>query len=317
MTRVLVAEGVRKRYGALVALDDVDLEIAAGEVLALLGPNGAGKTTLVSIVAGLRRADAGRVEVAGCDVARDPHGARLRLGLAPQELGVYPTLSVRDNLRFHGELAGLRGAELRRRIAEAAQALALERLLARAARTLSGGEARRLHTAMSVMGRPALLLLDEPTAGADLDMRAQLLALVRALAAEGTGVCYSTHYLHEVERLGASVAIIDAGRIAARGSLDALVGRYGRAGVELRFDGPPPPLDGDRVSDTSVRVATREAPAEAAARILARLGAETRRLRAVELIEPSLESVFLDVTGRRFSVNGHHAGGGEDDDGGA
>jgi ABC-2 type transport system ATP-binding protein len=254
----LIVEGVRKRYGELTALDGVDLEIAPGEVLALLGPNGAGKTTLVSIVAGLLRADAGRVRVAGHDVAREPHAARLRLGLAPQELGVYPTLSVRENLRFHGELAGLRRAELERRVAEVAEALALAPLLARPARTLSGGEARRLHTGMSVMGRPALLLLDEPTAGADVGMRAQLLGLVRALAAAGTGVCYSTHYLHEVEQLDATVAILDAGRIAARGSLAALLARHGRARLEL--------------------------------------------------VKPSLERVFLEVTGRRFSSNGEGIG---------
>jgi ABC-2 type transport system ATP-binding protein len=302
----LIVEGVRKRYGEVTALDGVELEVSPGEVVALLGPNGAGKTTLVSVVAGLLRADAGRVRVAGFDVAREPHAARLRLGLAPQELGVYPTLSVRENLRFHGELAGLRRAELDRRVAEVAEALALGGLLRRAARTLSGGEARRLHTGMSVMGRPALLLLDEPTAGADVGMRAQLLALVRALAADGAGVCYSTHYLHEVEQLDASVAILDAGRIVARGSLAALVGRHARAGVELRFDGPPPVLEGEsnvrRAPDGTLCVATDEPPAIAAARILARLGDATSRLRAVELIEPSLESVFLDVTGRRFSA---------------
>jgi ABC-2 type transport system ATP-binding protein len=231
--RVLVVEGLHKRYGELTALDGVDLEIAAGEVLALLGANGAGKTTLVSIVAGLRRADAGRVRVAGFDVVRAPRAARAALGLVPQELGVYRTLSVRDNLRFHGELAGLRKAELARRVAELAEALALGELLGRAARTLSGGEARRLHTAIGVIGRPRLLLLDEPTAGADAGMRAQLLALVRALAAEGTAVCYTTHYLPEVEQLGASIAIIDAGRVVTRGSLAALVAAHGRARVEV------------------------------------------------------------------------------------
>ena len=254
----LAVRGVRKRHGDVTALDGVELEIAPGEVLALLGPNGAGKTTLVSIVAGLLRADAGRVRVAGHDIERDAHGARLLLGLAPQELGVYPTLSVRENLRFHGELAGLRRAELQRRVAEVAEALALAPLLGRPARTLSGGEARRLHTGMSVMGRPALLLLDEPTAGADVEMRAQLLALVRKLAADGAGVCYSTHYLHEVEQLGASVAILDAGRIVARGALAALLARYGRARLEL--------------------------------------------------VKPSLESVVLDVTGRRCSPERDGAG---------
>jgi ABC-2 type transport system ATP-binding protein len=300
----LLVEGVRKRYGDTIALDGVDLEIAAGEIVALLGPNGAGKTSLVSIVAGLRRPDAGSVHVAGVDALREPHAVRAHLGLAPQELGVYPTLSVRDNLRFHGELAGLRRTALSRRVAEVADALALSGLLQRAARELSGGEARRVHTAMSVMGRPRLLLLDEPTAGADIGMRAQLLELVRTLAAEGAAVCYSTHYLPEVEQLGASIAIIDAGRIVARGPLQALVAAHSSAAVELRFEGPPPELaemPQARADGATLRVATEESPAVAAARILAGLGDATRRLRAVELIEPSLETVFLELTGRRFS----------------
>jgi len=249
----LVTEQLRKRYGDVVALEGVDLEIAAGEVVALLGPNGAGKTTLVSIAATLRRPDAGRVAVDGVDVVRLPRLARARLGLVPQELGVYPTLSVRDNLRLFGELGGLRGAELARRLAGVAELLALERLLDRPARTLSGGEARRLHTAMGVMRTVPLLLLDEPTAGADPETRLRLLALVRALAADGTGVCYTTHYLPEVDQLGASVAILDAGRIVARGSLDALVRAHGAGKVEP--------------------------------------------------VRPSLETVFLNVTGRRYEAD--------------
>ncbi|HEX7291912.1 MAG TPA: ABC transporter ATP-binding protein [Conexibacter sp.] len=298
----LVVEGLCKRYGDVTALDGVNLEIAAGEVVGLIGPNGAGKTTMVSIAATLRRADAGRVIVAGHDATREPHAVRARLGLAPQDLGVYPTLSVRDNLRLHGKLVGLRRAILERRIAEVAEALRLEDLLHRAARTLAGGEARRLHTAMSVLGRPALVLLDEPTAGADVQTRTGLLELVQALAAEGIGVCYSTHYLPEVESLGATVAIMNAGRIVVRGSLSALVASYGSTGVELRFDGPPPVLDGEpgvRVAGSTLCVATNEPPAVAAARILARLGAETRRLCSIELIQPSLERVFIDVTGGR------------------
>jgi ABC-2 type transport system ATP-binding protein len=301
-------EGVHKRYGDTVALRGVELVVAAGEILALLGPNGAGKTSLVSIVAGLVKPDSGRVRIAGLDSQRE--AATAQIGLAPQDLGVYPTLTVRDNLRFHGELAGMRRGVLARRIAEVAEALTLEHLLGRAARELSGGEARRLHTAMSVMHRPRLLLLDEPTAGADIGMRAQLLALVRRLADDGAAVCYSTHYMAEVEQLGASVAIIDAGRIVARGPLQTLVSAHGGNAVELRFEGRPPDLAGEpyvHVDDATVRVSTADPPAVAAASILAGLGDATRRLRSVELIEPSLESVFLELTGRRFGreLNGN------------
>src|ERR1035437_1143133 len=181
--------GVTKRYGDNVALNDVDLDIRPGEILGLLGPDGAGKTTLVSIAAGLLRADAGTVKVCGIDVRRDPVGARRRLGLAPQELGVYPLLSVRENLVFFGEMAGLRSHQLRRRIEEVADDLDLGTFIDRKAQFLSGGEKRRLHTAMALIPRPALLLLDEPTTGVDVATRAHLIQVVRKLAAEGAAVC--------------------------------------------------------------------------------------------------------------------------------
>jgi ABC-2 type transport system ATP-binding protein len=303
----LVVESLTKRYREVTALADVDLQIAEGEILALLGANGAGKTTLLSIVAGLRRPDAGRVWVNGTDIHVRPSEARRALGLAPQETGVYPTLRVRDNLHFFGELGGLRRAPLRRRISEIGEAFALSHLLTRTVRTLSGGEARRLHTAMIFMYRPALLLLDEPTAGVDIRNRALLLDVIRALAAEGSSVCYSTHYLPEVEQLNASVAIIDHGRIIASGSAAELVRTYGHAAVELHFADRAPTLKRAgtlQVSGTVLRIVTNLPPAIEAAEILSELGADAQRLRAVELIRPSLENVFLELTGRHTAIEG-------------
>ncbi len=301
---MLDVENLRKAYDGVVALDGVDLRIGAGEIVGLLGPNGAGKTTLVSIVAGLRRADAGSVHVDGLDIATAPYKARRRLGLAPQDLGVYPILDVRENLRFFGELAGLGGRELVQRIDEVAEPLELTDLLTRPVRTLSGGEKRRVHTAMAMLHRPPLLLLDEPTTGVDVGTRTRLLEVVRALAAEsGTAVCYSTHYLPEVEALGASVAIFDRGRLVARGTLAELVAAHGRCLVELTFDGPAPDL-GEHFAQAErdgevLRIPASE-PAADAARALGALGPDAGRLRSIELVRPSLESVFLAVTGRRY-----------------
>src|SRR5205085_662314 len=154
---MLGVQGLCKSYGDVVALDGVDLDIAAGEICGLLGPNGAGKTTLVSIVAGLRDADAGGVVVNGVDALANSASARRFIGLAPQELGIYPTVRVRDNLVCFGELAGLRGRVLADRIGEIGEILELTALLDRPARTLSGGEKRRLHTAMAMMHHPPLL----------------------------------------------------------------------------------------------------------------------------------------------------------------
>ena len=294
--------GVRKAYGRTVALDGVDLAVPAGEILGLLGPNGAGKTTLVSIVAGLRRADAGTVHLDGIDVARDPNAAQQRLGLAPQETGVYLTIPVRENLWYFGGLAGLRGVELRARIDELAGELGLAELLDRRAAELSGGERRRLHTAMALIHRPPLVLLDEPTTGSDVRTRRDLLALVRRLADEGTAVVYSTHYLHEIEELDAEVAFIDHGRIVARGGVSELVRTHGTSALVLTFDGPVPErarVDGSVVDGSVVRIAAPD-PARVAAQLLPSLGDGNDGLRGIEVVHPSLESVFLTVTGRKY-----------------
>ena len=303
---MLGVEGVRKSYGDVVALRGVDLSIGAGEICALLGPNGAGKTTLVSIICGLRRPDAGSVTVNGVDAVNDSGRARCHLGFAPQELAIYPTVRVRENLAFAGELADIRRRDLVARIEEVADALELTALLDRPARALSGGEKRRVHTAMAVIHRPRLLLLDEPTTGVDVATRARLLETVRRLAeVDGTAVCYSTHYLPEVEALGASVTIIDRGEVIAQGAVADLVAEHARTVVELTFDGPAPdvtvPGSCTVVGDT-IRFDSPQ-PAVDAARVLARLGTHAERLRGMEVVTPSLESVFLAVTGRRYSEN--------------
>ena len=305
---MLLVRGVHKRYGAVEALRGVDLDVVAGEICALVGPNGAGKTSLVSIVAGLRRPDVGQVEVGGLDVTTHRQQVGRLLGLAPQELSIYPSIKVRDNLVLYGELAGLRGADLRRRVEETAEALGITDLLSRQGNALSGGQKRRLHTAMALVHRPPLLLLDEPTVGADIESRRQLLDLVRRLAADGAAVCYSTHYLPEVEVLGASVAILEAGRVIARGSLTDLLAAHAEPAVELQFHGAPPRhlterpgavVDGDRV-----RVPAPD-PAATAAAILTALRPDDPALAGVEVIHPTLESVYLTLAGRRYDTEDH------------
>jgi ABC-2 type transport system ATP-binding protein len=294
--------GIRKAYGATVALDGIDLTVAPGTILGLLGPNGAGKTSLVSIVAGLRRPDAGTVHVGGVDVVRDPQRAQRVVGLAPQDTGVYLTISVRDNLRFFAGLAGLRRRDLHRRVNDIAEALGLAELLGRRASDLSGGERRRLHTAIALVHRPRLVLLDEPTTGADVRTRSEILAFVRSLADDGSAVVYSTHYLHEIEELDADVAFIDHGRIVARGGVDELIAQHGSSALELTFDGPVPAgvvVDNAIVLNSSVRIPSPD-PAGTAAQLLPRLGAAGGTLRGIEVVRPSLEAVFLSVTGRRY-----------------
>lgn len=300
---MLRVAGLSKSYGDIVALNGVDLSIEPGQIMGLLGPNGAGKTTLVSIVAGLRRADSGSVRVGDLDALADPVATGRLIGLAPQELGIYPLLTVRENLLYYGELADLRGGGLRARIDEVVDALDLARLVDRPCRFLSGGEKRRVHTAMALMHRPPLLLLDEPTTGVDVRTRTRVLEVVRGLAADGSAVCYSTHYLPEVESLGASVAILEDGRILVHGEVDELIRKHGECAVELTFEGEAPSVAAGRRTervDGMLRIYS-DRPGADAAEALVRLGHHVERLRAVEIVTPSLEGVFLALTGRRYS----------------
>jgi ABC-2 type transport system ATP-binding protein len=298
---MLDVQGCSKAYGPHQALDAVDLEVAAGEITALLGRNGAGKTTLVSIVAGLRRADAGRVLIGGIDTAADPRRARANLGLAPQETGVYPTLSCRDNLRLFAGLAGLGRKETRAAINELAESLGLIELLDRRAKELSGGERRRLHTAIALVGHPSVVLLDEPTVGADIQTRAQLLHVVRELASEGAAVVYSTHYFPEVAELDASVVILERGRVRARGSISAVIAEHSVGAVDLVFEGPAPDLGrlvavgAVTTSGPNVRITTND-PATVTADVLAGLDKHAANLRGLTVSQPSLETAFLQLT---------------------
>jgi ABC-2 type transport system ATP-binding protein len=298
---MLQVDGLSKAYGQRRALVDVDLEVAAGEITALLGRNGAGKTTLVSIVAGLRVADGGTVTIAGIEVSKTSRQARARLGIAPQETGVYPTLSCRDNLRLFAGLAGHGRRDIRARIDELAESLALTGLLDRRAKELSGGERRRLHTAIALVGRPELVLLDEPTVGADIQTRARLLAVVRRLAHDGAAVVYSTHYFPEVEELGATLAILERGRMLARGHIADVVAEYAVGEIVLTFAGRPPDLTlvaSDQVVTTRgshVRIETND-PASISAAVLASLDTRSADLRGLTVSPPSLEAAFLRLT---------------------
>ena len=296
---LVAISGLVKRYGDKTVLDALDLTLQAGEVLALLGPNGAGKTTLVSIVAGLRPFEAGSVLVDGIDVARSPRKARERIGLAPQELGVYPPLTVEENLTFFGRLSGMSRRVISARIAELAPALDLTDLLHKQASILSGGQKRRLHTAMALVSNAPLLLLDEPTVGADIESRQRLLDVVRRLTDDGAAICYTTHYLAEVEELDARVAILHDGRIAAESRIPDLIRAHGHGHVELRFDGPAPSVAGairDAADAAVLRFPSNE-PAIAAGAVISALGDDARRVRSVEIVRDGLEAAYRSVTG--------------------
>lgn len=293
--------GLRKAYGSDEALRGVDLDVGAGEVVALLGPNGAGKTTLVSIVAGLRKADSGVVQVDGIDALRHSREVRRLIGLAPQDTGIYPVVSVRQNLALFGGLSGVRRRDVNRRVEEVAEALAITDLLDKQAGRLSGGQKRRVHTAIAFMHSPRLLLLDEATTGADVETRAHILELVRRLADDGSAVLYSTHYLAEVSSLpGATVAILDLGRVIARGDVQELVSAHAVPVLELTFHGDAPSVT--QVQATAIDRNRLRIPAEDPASTLVAVLPELPEgsLAAVDIVRPDLEAVYLALTGRRY-----------------
>jgi ABC-2 type transport system ATP-binding protein len=272
---MLMAQGLVKQYGSRRALDGFDLEVLPGEITGLIGHNGAGKSTFVEVVTGLVRPDAGTVSVGGVDVLRERRGARALTGLAPQELSLYVSATVRDNLRLFAALAGLRRRALRLAVDRVAEELQLTDLLDQRTGLLSGGQQRRTQAAAALVGGAPLLLLDEPTAGADPETRGALLAAVRARAADGAAVLYTTHYLPELADLGATLAVARSGRIIARGDQETLItGLPGELRVRLGVASdhgclPDPIARRAQTEDGELRIASTDPPADLAALLTA------------------------------------------------
>jgi daunorubicin resistance ABC transporter ATP-binding subunit len=306
------AAGVVKAFGKVTALDRVDLTVGSGTLAALLGPNGAGKTTLVRIIATLSRPDAGQVRVLGYDVAARPAQVRARIGLTGQYAGLDEELRGRDNLVLIGRLAGLRRRQAHRRAAELAGTFGLADAVDRTVRTYSGGMRRRLDLAASLMARPALLVLDEPTTGLDPGSRQQLWAALSGLRAEGTTMLLTTQYLEEADRFADVVHVLNRGRIIASGTAAQLKARAGSRVAEIRLDDPAavsaaaralarrlPLLPGAIRTETGTGRLTLAAPDGTATLLAAAaaLAADGITIDDLGLRQPSLDEAFLALTG--------------------
>ena len=290
----LDARGIRKSYAAHKVLRGVDLRVEPGQILGLLGRNGAGKSTLITILCGLRRADSGSISICGHRPA-STDAARL-IGYAPQDLGIYPDLSVAQNLATFGELNGLGRREAASRAGEVMELLGLTEKRGQRASHLSGGQQRRLHAGMAIMHRPRLVFMDEPTVGADVEARSQILRAVCQLADDGAAVVYTSHYLAEFEELGSDIAILNEGRIVASGTLEEIVSRHGRAEVTLEFDRPVPSIDGWSSDDRRLHLIGDEAdPGSRIGEALASPALKGARLTDVRIMQASLHNAYLQI----------------------
>ena len=227
---MLEIKHLRKAFGELLAVDDVSLTLAPGQLLGLLGPNGAGKTTTVSMIAGLLTPDRGDVLIAGHRLAGDTDPAKRRIGLVPQDLALYDELSARANLRFFGALYSLSGRALDAAIDGALNLVGLADRAGDAVKTFSGGMKRRLNLAAGLLHEPDILLLDEPTVGVDPQSRNAIFENLETLKARGKALLYTTHYMEEVERLADRIVVVDHGRVIADDTLAGLQSRFAVAG---------------------------------------------------------------------------------------
>jgi ABC-2 type transport system ATP-binding protein len=298
MTFAIEALNVEKRYGALQALAGVSLAVAEGEFFGLLGPNGAGKTTLISIIAGLARASGGKVRVMGADVVEDYRRARRMLGVVPQELVFDPFFTVRETLRIQSGYFGLRnnGAW----IDEVIHHLDLGAKADANMRTLSGGMKRRVLVAQALVHKPPVIVLDEPTAGVDVELRQGLWKFIRRLNRDGHTIVLTTHYLEEAEELCDRIAMLKAGRVVALDSTRNLLENFSGLVLKLRLDRDtlPADLDVEVLASDGGRFTLRLRDYAGLEQVLHRLREAGAAIRELELEPPDLEEVFLRVMAR-------------------
>jgi ABC-2 type transport system ATP-binding protein len=306
----IVARGLSKRYGTVLALDGLDLDVPSGSIFGLLGPNGAGKTTSIRLLTGLARPSSGTATVAGIEIGLDRPELHRRLGYLDQDPRFYSWMEGRELLELTGRLSGLRGAELTTRVAEVLDLVGLRAVARRRIGGWSGGMRQRLGIAQALIHRPQVVFLDEPVSSLDPEGRRTLLELIGGLRGQTT-VILSTHVLGDVERVCDRVAILDRGRLVIEGPLEALLAEHARpiflldpdpgqeaavATLRARLAGATWATDVTAAPDGRIRVVVSDADA-AAAGILPLVVDAGVSLASFERARPSLEDVFLELVG--------------------
>lgn len=220
--KIIEIKDLVKKYGDLVAVDNINLSIEEGEIYGLLGPNGAGKSTLISVISSLLHPTSGNVKMLGKDIKKNSTEVKRHLGLVPQSIAVYKNFTAYENVKLFGQLYGLRGTDLNEKVEEALRFVGLEDVKNKKAETYSGGMLRRLNIACAIVHDPKVIIMDEPTVGIDPQSRNHILSSVKKLNKKGTTVIYTTHYMEEVEAICSKIAIIDKGKVIVEGSKEEL-----------------------------------------------------------------------------------------------
>lgn len=304
----LIATGLAKQYGKRMVVNNVSIAVQPGEIVGLLGPNGAGKTTTVSMICGLVKSDQGAISISGIDAQQNSHAAKHRIGLVPQDIALYETLSALHNLELFGALYGMTGTALKDRAHAALELVGLADRAKDAPATFSGGMKRRLNIAAALVHDPDVLILDEPTVGIDPQSRNAIFDNLEMLKARGKAIIYTTHYMEEAERLCDRIVIMDHGKVIAS---DTLAGLYTRLPasqtLDIEIDGH---LDLAAVKQVAgVRDATFENMqlkialndlSRDAATVLVWLSTHGLKVNRVSSGRANLESLFLSLTGRQL-----------------
>ncbi len=310
MPAIVEVDHLVKYYGEFPAVNDISFSIEAGELFSLLGPNGAGKTTTISLLSTLLKPTRGNASIGGHSIVHDTLAVRNMIGVVPQEIALYDMLSARENLIYWGQMYGMGGVQLKKRVEEILGQIGLAERAGHRVKTFSGGMKRRLNIGVGLLHTPRILFMDEPTVGIDPQSRRNILDAVKSLNQQGMTILYTTHYMEEAQELSGRVGIIDHGQLIALGTqkeLTQLVGEHETLRLHLGED-----QDGDALAealrscpgilnvscvDSTVVIIVPEAE-EALAPVITRANELGTKIRSVDIQEPNLEAVFLHLTGR-------------------
>jgi len=305
---MLKIENLYKNYGNIRAVDGISFEVKRGEVFGLLGPNGAGKSTTISIISTLIPPTRGEIIFEGESILKNPKNIRQKLGVVPQDIALYPTLSGYENLRFWGNLYGLKGQELKQRINETADIIGLHERLKDKVEKYSGGMKRRLNIGAALLHMPDLLIMDEPTVGIDPQSRSHILDTVFKLNDRGITIIYTTHYMEEAENLCSRICIMDEGKIIASGTQQELVELVKeKTQINIKLDSINDSiLDSfknipgiiDAKIDEDIIILYGENGDILLAQIIAKVSEHKNRIQSIDVKKPNLEAVFLHLTGK-------------------